>query len=292
MRIALYGKKYSTNFFPGFSELLKTLAENKVEVFIHREFFEQLPSEVSGIASAKIFETKEDIENKIDFLFSIGGDGTLLQSALLAGSSGIPVLGINTGRLGFLSGVSQENIPQALKNIFEKKYSIEERTMVSFINGTGFFGENNFALNELTVTKKDTSSMITIHTWVDDEFVNSYWADGLIIATSTGSTGYSLSCGGPILSPGCGNLVITPIAPHGLTVRPFVISNKSMIKLKVESRSDNFLATLDSRSVTLPSSFELQISRAAFTLGLVRFPDENFITTLRNKMMWGADKRN
>ncbi len=292
MRIALYGKKYSANFFTGFSELLKTLAENKAEVFIHREFSEQLPAEVSDIITAKTFDKKEELEGKVDFLFSIGGDGTLLQSALLVGSSGVPVLGINTGRLGFLSGVSQENIPQAVKTIFAKKYSIEQRTLVSFVNGKDFFGENNFALNEITVTKKDTSSMITIHTWVDNEFVNSYWADGLIIATSTGSTGYSLSCGGPILSPGCGNFVITPIAPHGLTVRPFVISNKSKIKLKVESRSENFLTTLDSRSVTLPSSFELQISRAAFTMGLVRFPGDNFITTLRNKMMWGADKRN
>lgn len=292
MKIALYGKKYSTNFFTGFSELLKTLAENNAEVFIHRDFKEQLPAEVNGIFQTKTFESKEEIEGKAEFLFSIGGDGTLLQSALLVGSSGIPVLGINTGRLGFLSGVSQENIRQALHNIFENKYSIEQRTLVSFINGKDFFGENNFALNEITVTKKDTSSMITIHTWVDDEFVNSYWADGLIIATSTGSTGYSLSCGGPILSPGCGNFVITPIAPHGLTVRPFVISNKSKIKLKVESRSNNFLATLDSRSATLPSSFELQISRAAFTMGLVRFPGDNFISTLRNKMMWGADKRN
>lgn len=292
MNIAIYGKKYNSDFFTGFSELLKTLAENKVQVFIHRELYNQLPSEITTLAAAKVFEKKEDIEGKVDFLFSIGGDGTLLQSALLVGSSGIPVLGINTGRLGFLSGVSQENIKQALQSIFEKKYLIEQRTLVSFINGTDYFGENNFALNELTVTKKDTSSMITIHTWVDDEFVNSYWADGLIIATSTGSTGYSLSCGGPILSPGCGNFVITPIAPHGLTVRPFVISNKSKIKLKVESRSENFLATLDSRSVTLPSSFELQISRAVFTLGLVRFPGDNFISTLRNKMMWGADKRN
>ncbi len=292
MNIALYGKKYNSDFFSGFSELLKKLAENNVQVFIHREFHQQLPNEIPALAAAKVFESKEDIEGKVDFLFSIGGDGTLLQSALLVGSSGIPVLGINTGRLGFLSGVSQENINHALQNIFEKNYSIEQRTLVSFINGTDYFGENNFALNEITVTKKDTSSMITIHTWVDDEFVNSYWADGLIIATSTGSTGYSLSCGGPILSPGCGNFVITPIAPHGLTVRPFVISNKSKVKLKVESRSENFLATLDSRSVTLPSSFELQISRGVFTLGLVRFPGDNFITTLRNKMMWGADKRN
>lgn len=292
MNIALFGKKYSADFFSGFSTMLKTLNENKVQIYIHRGLYEQLPTDISGINNATIFEKKEHIEGKVDFLFSIGGDGTLLQSALLVGSSGIPVLGINTGRLGFLSGVSQENINQALKNIFEKKYSIEQRTLLSFINGKDYFGENNFALNELTVTKKDTSSMITIHTWVDDEFVNSYWADGLIIATSTGSTGYSLSCGGPILSPGCGNFVITPIAPHGLTVRPFVISNKSKIKLKVESRSENFLATLDSRSVTLPSSFELQISRAVFTLGLVRFPGDNFISTLRNKMMWGADKRN
>jgi NAD+ kinase len=292
MNIALFGKKYSSSFLSGLTELLKALAENKATVFIHREFYEQLPSEISGIVAAKLFDAKEDIEGKVDFIFSIGGDGTLLQSALLAGSSGIPVLGINTGRLGFLSGVSQENIRDAVQHIFEKKYSIEERTLLSFMNGSDYFGENNFALNELTVSKKDTSSMITIHTWVDDEFVNSYWADGLIVATSTGSTGYSLSCGGPILSPGCGNLVITPIAPHGLTVRPFVISNKSIIKLKVESRSDSFLATLDSRSVTLPSSFELQISRAVFTLGLVRLPGDNFITTLRNKMMWGADKRN
>jgi len=292
MKIALFGKTYNQTFASGLTDLLKTLSDYKVEVLVHRELNEQLPTEISAIVKAKIFERKEEIQNKVDFLFSIGGDGTLLQSALLVGSSGIPVLGINMGRLGFLSGVSQENICQAVGNIFEKKYSIEQRTLVSFNNGQEYFGENNFGLNELTVIKKDTSSMITIHTYVDDEFVNSYWADGLIIATSTGSTGYSLSCGGPILSPGCGNFVITPIAPHNLNVRPFVVSSSSKIILRVESRSDNFLASLDSRSVTMPTSSELHISRAAFTLGLLRFPGENFISTLRNKMMWGADTRN
>lgn len=292
MNIAIFGKKINPDFSSGFAELLNTLKVYKAQVFIHSDFYDQLPAELKDIVPAKIFLKKEDVEGKVDFLFSIGGDGTLLQSALLVGSSGIPVLGINTGRLGFLSSVSQENIPHAVKNLFDKKYSIEQRTLVSFNNGQPFFGEDNFALNEITVMKNDTSSMITIHTYVDGEFVNSYWADGLIIATSTGSTGYSLSCGGPILSPGSGNFVITPIAPHNLNVRPFVISNKSKIKLKVESRSDNFLATLDSRSVTMPKSSELQISKAVFTLGLVRFPDENFITTLRNKMMWGVDKRN
>lgn len=292
MNIAIFGKKINPDFSSGFAELLNTLKVYKAQVFIHSDFYDQLPAELKDIVPAKIFLKKEDVEGKVDFLFSIGGDGTLLQSALLVGSSGIPVLGINTGRLGFLSSVSQENIPHAVKNLFDKKYSIEQRTLVSFNNGQPFFGEDNFALNEITVMKNDTSSMITIHTYVDGEFVNSYWADGLIIATSTGSTGYSLSCGGPILSPGSGNFVITPIAPHNLNVRPFVISNKSKIKLKVESRSDNFLATLDSRSVTMPNSSELQISKAVFTLGLVRFPDENFITTLRNKMMWGVDKRN
>lgn len=292
MKIAIYGKKYHAESFAGFSQLLESLAAKNADVFIHTDFVKQIPNKISEKFHLKNFEHREDIEGEIDFLFSLGGDGTLLQTALLAGSSGTPVLGINTGRLGFLSGVSQENIREALNNLFTKKYSIEQRSLVSFNNGKEFFGENNFALNELTISKKDSSSMITIHAWVDNEFVNSYWADGLIIATSTGSTGYSLSCGGPILSPGCGNFVITPIAPHNLTVRPFVISNKSQIKLKVESRSNNFLATLDSRSVTLPSSFELQVSRAVFTLGLVRFPGDNFISTLRNKMMWGADTRN
>ena len=225
-------------------------------------------------------------------LISIGGDGSIMDAVTIVKDSGIPILGINTGRLGFLSNISLEQISTAIENLFEKEYRIEKRALLRVETSNNIFGSTNFALNELTIHRKDSGSMITIHAQVEDHYLNSYWADGIIIATPTGSTAYSLSAGGPIVEPGSNNFVITPIAPHNLNVRPMIISDDNIIRLKVEGRSKHFLATLDSRSFNVDSQDELIIRKADFKIKLIKLQGQNFYETIRNKLMWGIDKRN
>ena len=206
--------------------------------------------------------------------------------------SGIPVLGVNTGRLGFLANTSRDEIQMALHDLRDNKYRLQTRSLLTMVTEDNLFGEDNFALNELTVHKKDTSSMITIHTYIGDLFLNAYWADGLIVATPTGSTAYSLSCGGPIMVPGAQDYVITPIAPHNLNVRPVVVPDDRVIRLKIQGRGRDYLCSLDSRSVTIDSAIELTIKRAEFSLNVIQTEGQNFLSTIRNKMMWGLDRRN
>jgi len=215
-----------------------------------------------------------------------------LDTVTLIRDSKIPILGINTGRLGFLSNISIQEIDQAMDALHSKKYTVDERALLKVKTEDNLFGETNFALNELTIHKKDSSSMITIHAYINDQYLNSYWADGLIIATPTGSTAYSLSCAGPIVVPGSENFVITPIAPHNLNVRPIVVSDNSEIKLKIEGRGMQFLASLDSRSETIDSKYELTIVKEKFKIGLIQLENQDFLRTIRNKLMWGIDKRN
>ena len=229
---------------------------------------------------------------KVDTVLSLGGDGTFLETLSFVRNSGIPVLGINTGRLGFLANVAKSEINVAIEALVNKKFTIEKRSMLSISAPSGIFGEVNYGLNEITVLKKDTSAMITIHAYINGEYLNSYFADGLIIATPTGSTAYSLSCGGPLVMPGSENFVITPIAPHNLNVRPLVISDNNIITLKVDARSPNYLVTLDSRSEILESSAELTIQKTDFSANLIKLENQNFFTTIRNKLLWGLDKRN
>lgn len=291
MKVAIFGRSVSEQFEPYIKQLFEVLNGLQIEQLIHHKFYDILQSKgiVEGVS---VFHSANDIRGKVDYLLSIGGDGTLLESATLVGDSGIPILGINTGRLGFLSSVAESDIELAIKALVKGEYTLDKRTLLSLETSEKIFGDTNFALNELTVHKKDSSSMITVHAYINDEFLNSYWADGLIIATPTGSTGYSMSCGGPIVSPGSENLIITPVAPHNLNARPFVVSDNSTIKLKIEGRDENFLATLDSRSTTIEASTELIIRKSPFPLNLIRLNDESFLATLRNKLMWGADKRN
>jgi NAD+ kinase len=225
-------------------------------------------------------------------MLSLGGDGTFLETLSFVRDSEIPVLGINTGRLGFLATVAKSEINDAVEALAEKRFSIEKRSLLSVSGPKGIFGEVNYGLNELTVLKKDTSSMITINAFINGDYLNSYFADGLIIATPTGSTAYSLSCGGPLIMPGSENFVITPIASHNLNVRPFVISDNNVITLKVEGRSPNYLVTLDSRSEVIESSTELTIKKADFYAHLIKLENQSFFTTMRNKLLWGLDKRN
>lgn len=291
MKLAIFGRTLPKQFEPFIKQLFKVLDAYQIERVVHEKFHEVLDEK--GITENNpTFGSPIDIRGNVDYVLSIGGDGTLLESATLVADSGIPVLGINTGRLGFLSSVSESDLEMAIAALMNKQYTLDKRTLLSLETEDPIFGDINFALNELTVHKKDSSSMITVHAYINDEFLNSYWADGLIIATPTGSTGYSLSCGGPIVSPGSENIILTPIAPHNLNARPFVVSDDCTIKLKVEGRGENFLATLDSRSVTIESSTELIIRKSPFKLNLIRLSNESFLSTLRNKLMWGMDKRN
>jgi NAD+ kinase len=292
MKIALYGRPFDGRFDPQIRQMLTFLERSGFEIWLHEAFQHFLSKHYKTEIPGKVFKQPEEIQSKVEMLLSVGGDGTMLESAKLVGKSGIPMLGINTGRLGFLSSVAVEDIEKALNAIKAGEFDLEERSMLNLSTPKKLFGEHNFALNELTVYRRDSASMITIHTYIDGNFLNSYWADGLIISTPTGSTGYSLSCGGPILHPLSESFVITPIAPHNLNVRPFVVPDTSTILIKVEGRKEKFIASLDSATETISSDTELTITKSSFGTKLVRLKNEQFFRTLTNKLNWGLDKRN
>lgn len=292
MRIAIYGREFSDDFIPYFQLLIDELDRNEVDYFIYSKFHKNVVNKgITFGQEVKEYTRKTYPKLKLDFLFSIGGDGTILDT-LTSIKKGIPVVGVNSGRLGFLSNTAKTEIKKVLKKLLKNEYRIEERAMLSLETKSKLFGKYNFALNELTVHKKDSSSMITIHVFVNGIFLNSYWADGLIIATPTGSTAYSLSCGGPILMPNSNNFVITPIAPHNLNIRPMVVPDDSIIELKVEGREQKFLATLDSRSEEISTANHLVVTKSDLKINLVQFPNQDFFKTIRNKLLWGMDKRN
>ena len=291
MRIALFGTPFPTQYNKYIQHLICKLELENVEILIHQEFYTFLEEEIEFKNEIETYERITASDN-IDYLFSIGGDGTLLRAVTYVRDSEIPIMGINTGRLGFISSISTDQIEVAVNNVLSGNYKLRSRTMLSLDTENNLFGTTNFALNEVAIVKKNTSSMIRIDAYVDDEFLNSYWADGLLISTPTGSTGYSLSCGGPIIMPGTENIIIAPIAPHNLNVRPIIVNEKSVIKLKVEDRDQLSLVSLDSRSRAFDSSLELIIRKTEFKLNLIEPKDHSFVATIRNKLMWGSDKRN
>jgi NAD+ kinase len=291
MKAALYGRPFSQEVFPYVKNVIEVLIQQGAEIIFYEPYLHYIGPRITG-KNFECFKTHQEIRDRIDCMISIGGDGTLLDTLALVKDSGIPVIGINTGRLGYLASIPKENIESAISDLISGHYSIDARSMLHLETNSNIFGDVNYALNELTIHKKDTSSMIIINAFLNGEFLNSYWADGLIISTSTGSTGYSLSCGGPIILPQTGNFVITPIAPHNLNVRPIIVSDKSVISLEVEGRNRHFLATLDSRSVTIDSSVQLAVRKEDFAFHLIRLNSENYLNTLRNKLNWGIDKRN
>lgn len=290
MRVAIYGKSIKESHLSFIHQLFKELNDNRIDFTIFHPFYEFLNKEFN-IKTAFTFQYHNEIK-EVDYLFSIGGDGTFLETITLVRDYNIPILGINTGRLGYLSSIATHEISGALSSILKGEYKIDKRTLLSLETDNSLFGTVNYALNEITVQKKDTSSMITIHAYLNGEFLNSYWADGLIISTPTGSTAYSLSCNGPIVLPDSGNIIITPISPHNLNVRPLVIPDDAFLELKIEGRTENFLTALDSRSVTMPISTELKIKKSKHKVSLIRLGEYNLLNTLRNKLMWGVDKRN
>lgn len=291
MRIAIYSRDLAENYIQFVNQLLQKLTQQNIQVVLYHSFFEHLKNHIELNPSTTYFKTSKELHN-IDYMFSIGGDGTLLETVSFIKEQNIPILGINAGRLGFLTSVSNQEIDFAIESILSKSYTLDNRFLLDVHINENPFGDLNFALNEVTIQKRDSSSMITIHTFLDDVFLNSYWADGLIIATPTGSTAYSLSCNGPIVLPGSENIIITPIAPHNLNVRPLIIPDNSEIKLKIEGREENYLVALDYKSATIPVSTEIIIKKSNTNINLIRFKNHDFFNTLRNKLMWGLDKRN
>ena len=292
MKIAIYGRPVNLQQIQLAESLFNLLLQNGVDVIVHEDYLKFLCQHLPGFKSYSTFSNHEELRASVDFLFSVGGDGTLLDTVCLVKDAGIPLVGINAGRLGFLSSVSRENLEFAVESILKGHFSLDERSLIRIDSNKPLFEGENIALNDFTIHKKETSSMITIHTYLNGDYLNSYWADGLLISTPTGSTGYSLSCGGPIIVPQSESFVITPIAPHNLNVRPIVVADKNVISLEVEGRSQHFMATLDSRSVTIDSSYQLAIRKENYSIKLVRLNNENFLKTLRNKLNWGLDTRN
>lgn len=293
MKIAIFGKHLPKIHHHKIEGLFKKLEKVGAELSIYEPFLEYLKqTDIPNLEKQKTFCDHESLDKGTDFLFSLGGDGTFLNTITFVRGSNIPILGINTGRLGFLSVTGTYEIDETIDALVEGKYQIEKRRMISFHSKPKLFGEDNFALNEISLTKRDSSSMITIHTNLNGRHLNSYWADGLIISTATGSTAYNLSCGGPILMPGIGSLCLTPIAPHNLNVRPIVINDDSILKMEIESRSKQNLVTLDSRSALIDDNTTITIQKADFEISLVTFSNHSFIHSLRNKLNWGLDSRN
>lgn len=293
MRAAIFGKVYDASMATPLQTLIDLLRDRGARLCFHRPFFDECCMNLKLPAGTTMFHGHSDlIANKPDILFSLGGDGTMLQTITLVRDSGIPVLGINTGRMGFLSNTPSEKVRQAVDHLFAEKYQLDSRTMIHLESTTGLFGETPFALNEFTVYAGNARSLILVKVWVDGEFLNAYWADGLIIATPTGSTAYSLSCHGPIVSPGSGTFIINPIATHNLSVRPIIIPDSSEIRIRISGRESSYIVGLDSRNETVPAETELTLRKESFPVNFVKLPGEDFFNTIRQKLLWGLDVRN
>lgn len=291
MTIAIFGSPYPEHFTKYIQHLVKKLESEHIKIIVEEQFYIFLQNNIRLTNKKETFNSYESLKENADFMLSIGGDGTLLKAVTFVRESNIPIMGINTGRLGFISSISAGQIDDAINDILKGNFKINERALLELTTENNLFKDKNFALNEVAISKKDTSSMIRIDAFVDDEFLNTYWADGLVISTPTGSTGYSLSCGGPIIMPGTNNIIVTPNAPHNLNVRPIVLNDTSVLKLKVDDRDQLALVSLDSRSRAFDSDTELLIKKANFKIKLIQPQDNSFTSTIRNKLMWGLDKR-
>ncbi len=291
MRIAIYSRGLEPDQQHGLQLLLNELAVYKIEPVIFQDFFNRFYSSLNLCDKYSTFNCSEDLED-IDYIISLGGDGTLLDTVTIVKDRGIPVLGINYGRLGFLASIGKDELHTAVEALVKRSYMLDKRTLLHLDANMPLFDKSPYALNEITIHKKDTSPMIKIHTYLNGEFLNTYWADGLIVATPTGSTGYSLSCNGPVIFPDSGSFVITPISPHNLNIRPIVVPDTNIISFEVEGRTDGFLCTLDSRREIVDKEVQLAVRKESFSINLIRLNENNFLQTLRNKLSWGLDKRN
>lgn len=290
MTIAVYARNTKDNTSDYLEQLLALSSKENFKITVFKPYLEFLNSSSEKPFTIDTYTNSEELIAKADYVISLGGDGTMLETLEYVRRSGIPVLGVNTGRLGFLAAVYKEDFGKAIHLLINEKFTLDKRELIELDKATSF-KEFNYALNEFTIHKKESSAMINIDTYVDGVFLNSYFADGLIVSTPTGSTAYSLSCGGPIMVPDSDNFIITPIAPHNLNVRPIVISNNKTLRFKVSGRSDSFNVSLDSRSQTIKNQFDLEIKKADFRFNMINLEGQHFFETLRNKLLWGLDKR-
>ncbi|UYQ92470.1 NAD kinase [Chitinophaga horti] len=292
MQIAIYSRGFNEDDIDDIRLLLDELLRQEITPVIYEPFYKELHQHVQLNRHVETFSDGAGLTAKIEFLISLGGDGTLLDTVTFVRDKDIPVLGVNFGRLGFLANAGREDIHHLVKSLVARNYVVDERSLIHLDASIPLFGDVPYALNEFTIHKKDTSAMVKVHTYLNGEFLNTYWADGLIVATPTGSTGYSLSCGGPIVFPEASNFVITPVAPHNLNVRPLVIPDDQVLSFEIEGRSDQFICTLDSRMEIIDNRVQLAVKKESFSLKLLRLNEANFLHTLRNKLLWGIDTRN
>lgn len=291
MNIGIHGKAVTFETKEAVEIFFSELAKRTCNIFISGFFAKSISSSNINLPPHDVYDTKDDL-SYLDVLFTLGGDGTLLEAVTHVRDKQVPLMGINTGRLGFLAYTAKDEIEIAIQKFFDGDFTYDDRSLLCLNDEDGLFRGLNFGLNDFTIVKKDTSSMITVHTFLNGEFLNSYWADGIIVSTPTGSTGYSLSCGGPLVVPQSNNFIITPVCPHNLTVRPIVVPDDSIISFKIEGRSDNYLVSLDSRFQPVDEELKLEIRKAAFKARLVKLPASNYFKTLRQKLNWGLDVRN
>ena len=292
MKIAIYGQNYIKDTTQkAVEKLLDFLLDKEVNVFFESDFIKTQNSAIQNSSAVSEFD---ELDDSFDLLISVGGDGTILRAITFVRDLGIPIVGINTGRLGFLATIQTDEIENAMTEILKGDYNISERSLISVSTEpkNNDIVDTHFALNEIAISRKNTTSMITVETHLNDEYLTSYWADGLILSTPTGSTGYSLSCGGPVIAPDANNFAITPIAPHNLSARPLIIPDNTTITLRVDGREDQFLMSLDSRIVTLPNTTTVTVKKAKFVIKMVELLDQTFLATLRKKLLWGEDRRN
>ncbi len=293
MRLAIFSRFLKTEHLPVAQELFDLLARKNIALFIFKDYYQTFNNQLLISQKIETFANHQELKQQnVDFVITLGGDGTILEAATLVRNLEIPIMGINLGRLGFLAMIEKHRLALAIDALEMNAFVLDSRSVLHLESADNLFEDNNFALNDFTIVKRDTSSMVIIHTYLNGEFLNSYWADGIIIATPTGSTGYSLSCGGPIIFPNSSNFVITPVAPHNLNVRPLIIADDGVLSFEIEGRGENFLCTLDSRYRTIKAHTQLAIKKADFKVRLVRFSDRNFLYMLRQKLHWGVDSRN
>jgi NAD+ kinase len=291
MRIAIYGRPFNLDVLPYVQEVFDNLSQHGVEIYVYHQLSDYLADKIKKV-TYNTLGPDVNIKGFIDLFITLGGDGTLLDMVCVIRNTGVPVIGINFGRLGFLATINKSDIAAAIYAVVNKEYTLDSRDLISINSENEVFGDDNFALNDITIHKRDDAAMIITRVYMNNEFLNAYWGDGIIISTPTGSTAYSLSCGGPIIFPQSNSLVLTPVSPHNLNVRPVVLPDSSNITFEVESRSSNYLVSCDSRTATIDKTMRFSVQKAGFQLNLVRLSNESYLSTLRNKLLWGLDVRN
>jgi len=291
MNIAIYGRQFNQDALPFVQEVFDNLAQHGAEIYVHQQLNEHITDKIKTV-KYHVLKDVEKVKGMIDVFITLGGDGTMLDMVNVIRDTGIPVIGINFGRLGFLATINKSDISAAIFAVVNNQYSLDSRELMCIESDNNVFGNDKFALNDITIHKRDDAAMITTRVFLDNEFLNAYWGDGLIISTATGSTAYSLSCGGPIIFPTSNSFAITPVAPHNLNVRPIILPDSSILSFEVECRGNNYLISCDSRTEVAPKNMRFFVKKAGFNLNLIRLNNESYLTTLRNKLMWGLDARN